>query len=223
MRKAIIISVFLLITSAAVCYGAEFPLLRDENPAVRSAEAYRLGTEKIKEAVPALIKALGDEVPGVRINAIVALGQIGDEAAVDPLTNILNRDELPAARAMAAEALSRFEGREVKSRLLSAIESEDENVRISALKSLGETGGEDELDSIIRIAENDPEWPVREAAAAALGNIALREENAREKARSALNSISRRDRNERVKKSAGSALDKINEIAPQRRRRFLFF
>lgn len=227
MRKTdayIISSVFLIIISSVICFASDFPLLRDETPVVRSSEARRLGNEKVKEAVPALIDALDDEVSGVRINAIVALGEIEDERAVKPLMDILDKDELPAARAMAAEALGRFKGGRVKNNLLKAAESEDENIRISAVQSLGRAGGEGEIDELIKIAGNDPSWPVREAAAEALGEIALREANAKDRVKNILNSISRRDSSERVKNSAGKAIEKIERAKPgEQERRFWFF
>ncbi|MGM0568409.1 MAG: HEAT repeat domain-containing protein [Elusimicrobiota bacterium] len=227
MRKTavyIINTVFLIMISSVICFASDFPLLRDENPVVRSSEARRLGSEKVKEAVPELIDALSDEVPGVRINAIVALGEIEDERAVEPLMDILDEDKLPAARAMAAEALSGFEESRVKNNLLKAAENKDENIRISAMKSLGRSGGEDEVDELIRIAGNDPAGPVREAAAQALGKIAVREENVKDRAKDALRNISKHDSSEKVKNSAGTAIEKIEKSSPdQRGRKFWLF
>jgi hypothetical protein len=51
----------------------------------RMHAAHRLGKMKSKEAVPALICALNDRSQSVRGWSAWALGEIGDEAAIDPL------------------------------------------------------------------------------------------------------------------------------------------
>lgn len=72
--------------------AALLPLLRDRDEFVRRETAYALGETRSRVAVPALIAALtGDKKPSVRGASAVALGLIGDEASVTPLTQIVSR------------------------------------------------------------------------------------------------------------------------------------
>ena len=64
------------------------PQLEDPDVSVRRHTAQMLGGmmgEAAKDAVPALVKALGDEDEQVRLNALMALGVIGDPGAVPVL------------------------------------------------------------------------------------------------------------------------------------------
>jgi HEAT repeat protein len=51
----------------------------------RSGAAFVLGEIGDKSAVPALIKALGDEYMEVKMKSAIALGKLGDKKAVDPI------------------------------------------------------------------------------------------------------------------------------------------
>ncbi len=89
---------------------------------VRQAVAEALGRIGDAAAVPALTKALDDQLPAVRGAAVEALGQIGDAAAVPALTKALD-DQQPAVRETAAKALERIEGPRRFKRLRSVIRS----------------------------------------------------------------------------------------------------
>lgn len=196
---------------------AVFEKLKDEDPSVRSAEALRLGIEKVRESVPALIEALKDEMTGVRINAVVALGRIGDERALMPLRDILNNDPVPAARMKAAEALASFGKGTADADILKAAESEDENVRVSAVKSLGKTGGEAAVHKLIEKAQSDAQWRVRQEAVKALSvHVAGAESGEIEKA---LKRIAKKDDKPQVREEAKRALNKI----PRTKKKWWFF
>lgn len=62
----------------------------DIDPMVRALAARCLGKCKHQPAVPALVKALGDQSPVVRQDVVIALSQIGDKAALPTLLNMLN-------------------------------------------------------------------------------------------------------------------------------------
>jgi len=70
---------------------------------VRAVET--LGAWKSVAAVPALIKALRSDEPTLRWKAVVALGQIADARAVDPLEYLRDHDSEVEIRAAAAAAL----------------------------------------------------------------------------------------------------------------------
>lgn len=71
--------------------AALIPLLSDKDEFVRQQAAYALGVTASRRAVPTLVERLQlDKMDSVRAAAAVALGQIGDEAAVVPLASILS-------------------------------------------------------------------------------------------------------------------------------------
>ena len=193
-----------------------FNKLKDADPTVRSAEALRLGFEKVKEAVPSLIEALKDEVTGVRINAVVSLGKLGDSAAVEPLIDILNNDKVVAARAMAAEALGNFRDDRAASELLKACDSANDNIRCSAVGAIGNIGNDAAVKKLMNKAENDPDWSVREAAVLAV-SIAAEKGDIREKeALKVLKRIIKKEKNKRVQVAAEKALARTGK-APKKK------
>ncbi|MFH1416056.1 MAG: HEAT repeat domain-containing protein [Elusimicrobiota bacterium] len=206
MKKIINILFISLLISAPLNLFAEFELLKSEDPSERSREALRLGSEKIMEAVPALIELLKDELTGPRINAIVALGQIGDKRAIEPLIDILNNDSVETARAMAAEALAGFDTEIVKRELLKAADTGSENVRSSAVGSLGRSGSDEELGKLIEKADTDPDWSVRVAAVNALLEYAGNNSEDKKIIKKTVKK-SAKDKDERVKKAARRVLD----------------
>src|SRR5512137_2305991 len=93
----------------------------------RAAEA--LGKIADEKAVQPLIQALKDNRDHVRYMAAKGLHNLGDSDAVEPLI-ILLKDENVYVRLMAVHALGALGGRNVKSALNKAIESEqDEKVK----------------------------------------------------------------------------------------------
>jgi HEAT repeat protein len=88
--------------------GSVLPLLRDPNPAIRVEAARALGNIRdltLKNSEKELIRALDDEVPGVRELAAWALGETGGDMAVQPLMDLLYFDDSEGVRAQAALAL----------------------------------------------------------------------------------------------------------------------
>lgn len=90
-------------------------------------------------AVLLLIDLLDEEYYVPRVNAVRALGHLGDERAVPHLKDALS-DTNPNVRAAAAEALGHFGDEELLPVLLSACEDEDRFVRESAAKALDRIG-----------------------------------------------------------------------------------
>lgn len=70
---------------------------------VRAVEA--LGAWKSAAAVPALIKSLRSTEPTLRWKAVLALGQIADTRAIDPLEYLRDHDTEEEIRGAAADAL----------------------------------------------------------------------------------------------------------------------
>jgi HEAT repeat protein len=88
-------------------------LASHEDAAVRARAAGALGLcENPKYAVPALVKALGDDADEVRLAALRALGEIGPHAreGILAVAELLASDDADTRRA-AAEAVEKIRGR----------------------------------------------------------------------------------------------------------------
>jgi HEAT repeat protein len=134
------------------------PQLRDSDEFVRQETAYALGETRSRTAVSPLVTILDrDKKDGVRGAAVVALGLIGEESALIPLTQLLSR-RIPA---------SGFINRVRRSK-----KDENEFVRRAAAHSLGQIGGRAAVPSLIAVL-TDQRAPddVRREAANSLGLI----------------------------------------------------
>jgi len=80
------------------------PLLGDPSPNVRAAAAETLGHLRAREAVSGLLELLTDE-PWVRFSAVVALAEIGDVVALEPLLQLVKQED-PAVTYAALEAIA---------------------------------------------------------------------------------------------------------------------
>jgi hypothetical protein len=81
-------------------------ILRAEDPQARARAARALGESRRAAAVPALVQALRDDDPGVRLAAVEALGRMAAQAqAALPALRQALADEAPAVRAGAERAL----------------------------------------------------------------------------------------------------------------------
>ena len=138
--------------------GVLLPVLQDRDEFVRRETAYALGETRSRAAVSALVAVLaGDKEPGVRGAAAVALGLIGDELAVVPLTQTLSR-RVPASGLL--------------SRLRRGKTEENEFVRRAAARSLGQIRSRAAVPALIETLMNERAGDdVRREAALALGSI----------------------------------------------------
>jgi len=138
--------------------AALVPLLGDRDEFVRQQAAYASGKTGVKGNVPALVNVLGqDKSAGVRGAAAVALGEIADESATIPLTQILSK------RVRASGLLNRARRRTV---------AENEFVRRAAAHSLGQIGSRAAVPALIAaLIDKTTSDDVRREAARALGLI----------------------------------------------------
>jgi HEAT repeat protein len=135
------------------------PLLQDRDEFVRQETAYALGETKSATAVSALVMILEkDKKDSVRGAAAVALGQIGNDAAVIPLAELLGRrvpasgilnrvrrskrDENEFVRRAAAHSLGQIRSRAAVPALSAVVTDEraPDDVRREAANSLGLIG-----------------------------------------------------------------------------------
>ena len=116
----------------------------------------------------ALIEALSDENWQVRLNAAVALGEIGNPTATPALIAALN-DENWEVRANVTIALGKMDHAAVPA-LVAALEDQDAQVRRNATRALGDIGDPTAAPGLIGVL-NDEDWEVRAGAAVALGGM----------------------------------------------------
>jgi HEAT repeat protein len=152
------------------------PQLQDREEFVRQETAYALGETRSRTAVSALVSILErDKKDSVRGAAAVALGLIGDEAAVIPLTQFLSRrlpasgfinrvrrskkDENEFVRRAAARALGQIHSRAAVPALTAVLldERAPDDVRREAATSLGLIGDPSSVPSLrIALTARDP-------------------------------------------------------------------
>ena len=139
------------------------PLLNDKDVLVRREAAYALGKTKSPTAVSLLIDLLRfDKVDEVRGAAAVALGAIGNEAAVTPLLGVLTGqaaqikkqkakpEQNPFVLRSAARALGQIGTRASVPALIAALANEqsEDDLRREAAIALGRIGDETALPAL---------------------------------------------------------------------------
>lgn len=124
--------------------------------------------QRLREVTPdSLAKAMNDEDPAIREEAVDILAEMNDEKGIAGLTSLLLNDKDSDVRQRAAEALGDLEDERAVDPLTKALKDKDPAVRESAVDALGEIGG-DKVLRPLRDALRDENEDVREAAAAAL-------------------------------------------------------
>lgn len=190
--------------------AALIPVLHgDRSEFVRQEAAYALGETKSRIGVPALIAALeGNKNVGVRGASAVALGLIADKSAVAALVQTLTR-QLPAPG-----LLNRIRRRSTV---------ENEFVRRSAVRSLGQIGSRSAVPALIAVLETGESGSsessnsssssgtdVQREAARALGIIGDRS------AMPALQRVLLTSRDPYLSQTASEALRKLNRAVATR-------
>lgn len=117
-----------------------------------------------------LIEALKSEKGSTRVAAMMALGEMGERAAVEPILGILTRD-YPLAKASAAIALGKIgDERAVESLKKEMKDGDSEYVKSSSAIALGRIGEESSVPPLIDRLR-DQKVRVRSSAALALAEI----------------------------------------------------
>jgi HEAT repeat protein len=152
--------------------------LNDKNASLRSEAARSLGTMGRVEAAPMLVETLKhDASEDVRLHAIYALGLLRDEVAREPiLETLLDVNEKPEVRGMAAETLSFFPGQRTVETLIACLSDPQAEVRYWCAFALGQLGAEQALPALRQLAlANEASLPdersVRSEAAEAIETI----------------------------------------------------
>ncbi len=115
------------------------------------------------------IEALKSNDPFVRVEAVQALGESDDPAAIDPLIASL-RDNNLYVRAYAAEALGKLHDSRTVQPLINSLKDKDFFVQTHAVKALGEMKHTKAVNPLIALLEKGNE-DIKPHAAWALGEI----------------------------------------------------
>ncbi len=164
---------FLFPSSTLTFEAAMRDIARGTNPKSRVLAAQALGdvkdaTEK-RRAVEALILALEDDHPEVRMEAASSLGELRDSSAVPSLIKRLDDGTAPV-RQHAAIALGTIGHHDAFEPLVDALQKGPPDLRFQAATSLVELDAKRAYDPIVKsLADSDPQ--VVSAAALALGAI----------------------------------------------------
>ncbi|AFD00876.1 HEAT repeat-containing protein [Methanocella conradii HZ254] len=143
--------------------------LLDKSIYVRRSAYDALKVLEYNKVFKSLIGSLESPDAGIRLEAIIALGRIGDKRSMKALIRALY-DEDANVRKCAIIALGRIRDKKAVSLLSGALSDPDGGVRKEAAKALGSIGGPRAVSSLIQ-ALNDMEPSVRDAAREALSRI----------------------------------------------------
>jgi HEAT repeat protein len=147
-------------------------LIQSSEPAeTRAAAIDALKGLRDPQAVPPLIRALGDPAEEVSRAAATALGRIGDARAVEPLCRVVENTAAPAwLRYDAVRALGVLKEVRAVPTLLKALGDADAHLRKVTAQALGDIGDASAVPGLTQAAQ-DPEEAVREQAAEALERV----------------------------------------------------
>ena len=145
--------------------------LKSENITVRNTAIYYVGKNKEKRAVPVLIELLRNaQEKETKLNAIEALGKIGDSGSVDLLIAFLGEKE-NEIRIATIEALGKIKDPRAVKPLINLLK--DKDVQFVAIWALGNIGDKSAIPALTKLL-NDPDKYVRYNASQSLKKIGSR-------------------------------------------------
>jgi HEAT repeat protein len=156
-----------------VALGLEARLIAPDS-ATRVVAAFGLGLTEPMRSVDPLVRATRDESPGVRANAVWALGRIGDGRGLRPATSALG-DGSALVRQAAAGALGHFDSLSAVPALTRILGSDPvSSVRRTAAWALAELEAKSATEALAAALHGDKDPGVREMSAWALGELEVR-------------------------------------------------
>jgi HEAT repeat protein len=193
------------IVAPASAIDALISTLRDANAGVRANAAWALGRIDNGKALSALVGLFRDSDARVREAAVVAAGRIDSASSVPALMRVLQNDEAPSVRRVAAWALGQKGAREAADVLGTQLGKEsDAKVREMIAWAMAETGARSGTAALSSALRRDADDNVRETAAWALAELGDRT------AVDALGSAAESDRSSRVRGTAAWAIGQLH-------------
>jgi HEAT repeat protein len=146
--------------------------IADPDPQIRFRAVERLAARHPDDArtVPALIAALSDSAWEVRDSAAQALWNLRDPSAREALANALD-DSVDDVGWTAATALRELGDQRAVGFFMRDLQHDEPGRRVWAAESLGQLGAQDARPMLQRLAEDDEDENVRQAAQAALAQL----------------------------------------------------
>jgi len=117
-----------------------------------------------------LIKQLKDEDPAKREEAILKLGELRDERAVEDLLKVVNQDNTEN-RTYAIKSLAEIGDHRALETLIFCLMDNEEKIRLSAARGLGKFSSPQAISSLLISLRKDPKISVKSRAALSLGSI----------------------------------------------------
>jgi len=145
--------------------------LRSDKRGLKVKAVFALEKMNRPEAFPPLIELLKDPDPDIRSSAVQVLGAKAHPKSLNSLVRHL-KDPAPAVRVHTAEALGKFKDARLVPYLSAVLTDEDEQLVISAIRSLAEINVAEAVGPIANLAK-DRRAVVRRVAAEALGRLPL--------------------------------------------------
>ena len=178
--------------------------LRDAAAGVRANAAWALGRIDNGKALPPLIGLFRDSDVRVREAAVVAVGHIDSVSSVPALMRVLQNDEAPSVRRVAAWALGQKGAREAGGVLATQLGKEsDARVREMIVWALAETRATSATPALSSALQRDADDAVRETAAWALAELGDRSSV------EVLGAVIDNDRSSRVRGTAAWAIGQL--------------
>lgn len=148
--------------------------LKDRDQGIRSLAQKMLISHvhslKVEPDVDGLVRAASSDDHYIRLNAVSALGEVGDERASEALVALCLRDPYYPVRFEAAESLQKVGDKQAVSLLTTALKDPDTAIRLRAVEALGKIGDRRAI-SALQAAMEDKDEAVRTAAMSSLGKI----------------------------------------------------
>jgi HEAT repeat protein len=138
------------------------------DPAIRAGAARVVGRLKIKSASDGLLKAVNDSSAPVRFASIRALGEIGDERALQAITEQLNYYERGEGAWSALDALARIAHASSLPVFKARLADRDPQLRRAAVEGLARLGDKASIEPFVFAVNQDESEAVRAAMAFAL-------------------------------------------------------
>ncbi len=117
-----------------------------------------------------LIKQLKDDDPAKREEAILALGELRDERAVEDLIKVVSQDSTEN-RTYAIKSLSEIGDYRAIETLIFCLMDNEEDIRLSAARGLGKFSSPQAISSLLISLRKDPKISVKSRVALSLGFI----------------------------------------------------
>jgi HEAT repeat protein len=128
--------------------------LKSDSGSMRIAALMALGERKEVAAIASINGILARDYPPVQSSAVFALGEIGDEGAVDILLKQMKDGESDTIRSNAAIALGKIGKETTVPNIIDRLRDKRVTVRSSAALSLGKIGNETAVEPLIAVLES---------------------------------------------------------------------